>query len=370
MRDSQYNIMNLLNRYLLKQFIKFFTTVSCGFISLYLLIDFFEKFDNFTEAGKPIAEVIKFFVFSIPAVVDQLGPVFILLSGIITLGILNHTNELTALKAGGLPLRKIVTPLIAGGTMVTLLFLAAAQFLLPITAQTTNDIWVKGVKGKTAVGIVRNNRFYYKGESGFYSFKWPDTSKPIFLNFSYSASNSEHKTQEIITADQVHFIASNNEWTLINGQIQQESKGSNFTTTSFDKKVIQFPEQPSDFLIPQNTEAESSLVDLYKQIDLKKADYEIQAAWTTFLGRLSYITLGLPLLILGLPILLISYKKWGRDLSIAIPASCGLAFAAWAFWGALQSLAIAGKFSPWLAAILIHLVFATAGMFLLRQFDK
>ncbi len=362
--------MNLLNRYLLKQFIKFFTTVSFGFISLYILIDFFEKFDNFTEAGKPITEVIKFFVYSIPAVVDQLGPIFILLSGIITLGILNHSNELTALKAGGLPLRKIVNPLIAGGTMITLLFLFAAQFLLPITAQTTNDIWVKGIKGKTAVGIVRNNRFYYRGENGFYSFKWPDTTKPIFLNFSYSKWNSEHKTQEIITADQAHYIASSNEWTLINGQIQQEIETGNYKSSSFEQKIIRFPEKPDDFLTPQNVEAESSLVDLYKQVGNKKADYEIQEAWTIFLGRISYITLGLPLLLLGLPILLISYKKWGRDLSIAIPASCGLAFAAWAVWGALQSLAIAGKFSPWLAAVLIHLVFATAGIFLLRQFDK
>ena len=362
--------MTLLNKYLLKQFIKFFITVSCGFISLYLLIDFFEKIDNFTEAGKPISEVIKFFFFSIPAVIDQLGPVFILLSGIITLGILNHTKELTALKAGGLPLGKIVNPLIVGGTITTLLFLATAQFLLPITAQTTNDIWMEGVKGKTAVGIVRNQRFYYRGESGFYSFKWPDTTKHFFENFSYSTWTANHKVQEIFSAQSAHFNPKTQKWTLVKGQLQRDAENRGYHTVSFGKKVIQFPEQPDDFLIPQNIETESSLLDLYKQIGTKKYDYDIQAAWTVFLGRLSYITLGLPLLILGLPILLISYKKWGRDLSIAIPASCGLAFAAWAIWGALQSLAIAGKFSPWLAAIVIHLIFATAGLLLLRQFDQ
>jgi len=361
--------MGLLNRYLLTQFLKFFTTVSGGFIALYLLIDFFEKFDNFTEAGKPVSVVIKFFLFSIPMIIDQLGPIFILLSGVITLGILNHSNELTALKAGGLPLRKIVQPLIAGATLITLLLLILAQFLLPFTVTTTNEIWEKGIKEKEPIGIVRAGRYYYKGERGFYSFKWNDIHKPIFHKFSYSTWNSEHSVKTLISAQKAHWNSKDNTWILDDVQIHEKENGQ-YTTSSSWRKIIRLPEKPDDFLIPQNLEAESSLTDLFHQIGTKKADYENQAAWTTFLGRISYITLGLPLLILGLPILLITYKKWGRDLSIAIPASCGLAFAAWAVWGALQSLAIAGKFSPWIAAVLIHLIFVAIGLYLLRQFDK
>jgi lipopolysaccharide export system permease protein len=73
------------------------------------------------------------------------------------------------------------------------------------------------------------------------------------------------------------------------------------------------------------------------------------------------------LLLLGLPVLLISYRRWGRDLSVAIPASCGLAFVAWGFWGAMQSLARANYINPLLAAVVIHLLFGSAGLFLLRK---
>jgi lipopolysaccharide export system permease protein len=66
-------------------------------------------------------------------------------------------------------------------------------------------------------------------------------------------------------------------------------------------------------------------------------------------------------------VLLISYQKWGRDLSIAIPASCGLAFVAWGLWGALQSLARADYINPLLAAVIIHLLFGGAGLFLLHK---
>ena len=80
--------------------------------------------------------------------------------------------------------------------------------------------------------------------------------------------------------------------------------------------------------------------------------------------------LGVPLLLLGLPILMISYQKWGRDLAVTIPASCMLAFIAWGSWGALQSLAKAGYLSPYIAASVVHITFAGAGIFFLRQQDK
>ena len=150
--------MNLLNRYLLSLFIKYFLTVNCGFVAIYLLVDFFEKYDEFVNAGKPFSMVLEFFLLTIPFIVDQLGPVFILLAGVISMGVLSHSNELTALKAGGIPLRLIVRPIVAASVVFTLLFLAAAQWLLPITISKTNTIWYEQLKGKIHLGILRNNR--------------------------------------------------------------------------------------------------------------------------------------------------------------------------------------------------------------------
>ena len=77
--------MTLLDRYLLKQFIKNFLLVLISLVSIYLLIDFFEKIDNFSDAGKPTSLAIKYLLLKIPIIYDQLLPVCILLAGIITL---------------------------------------------------------------------------------------------------------------------------------------------------------------------------------------------------------------------------------------------------------------------------------------------
>ncbi len=362
--------MSLLNRYLLSQFLKYFFTVNAGFVAIYLLVDFFEKFDDFSNGGKPLGLALEYFILTIPFVVDQLGPVFILLAGVITLGILNHTNELTALKAGGVPLRLIIRPLLIGSVIFTILFIAAAQWLLPITVARTNNIWFEQLKGKVPLGIMRNNRYYYKGKNGFYSFGWPIPTHYIFKDFSYSRWDDKYNINSLITAAYANWNEEDESWVLNVGQIQQIEDGNNYKIRNFKYKKLKLPERPEDFLIPENKSAEQSLTDLFQEIDRTEVEHETQAALTKFLSRASYILLGIPLLLLGLPILLYSYRKWGRDLSVAIPASCGLAFVAWGIWGALQSMAIAGHLSPILAAASIHIIFSLAGIFLLIRNDR
>ncbi len=362
--------MNLLNRYLLSLFIKYFLTVNCGFVAIYLLVDFFEKYDEFVNAGKPFSMVLEFFLLTIPFIVDQLGPVFILLAGVISMGVLSHSNELTALKAGGIPLRLIVRPIVAASVVFTLLFLAAAQWLLPITISKTNTIWYEQLKGKIPLGILRNNRYYYRGTNGFYSFSWPNPKVRVFKDFSYSRWSENYNIESLITAGKADWNGQNNHWILENGQVQQRQENGHYSITNFTVNELPLPEKPEDFLIPENKEAEQSLSGLYHEIERSEVEHEILVAWTAFLGRVSYILLGIPLLLLGLPILLYSYRKWGRDLSVAIPASCGLAFVAWGIWGALQSLAAAGYVSPFAAAACIHIIFSTVGVILLMQNDR
>lgn len=362
--------MNLLNRYLLGQFVKYFFTVNSGFVAIYLLVDFFEKYDDFINAGKPASLALEYFVLTIPFIIDQLGPVFILLAGVITLGILNHSNELTALKAGGVPLRLIIRPIFIGSIVFTILFVIAAQSLLPITVAQTNTIWFEQLKGKVPLGILRNNRYYYKGKDGFYSFGWPNPQYYIFKDFSYSRWDESYNIESLTTASYADWNEENHSWILKNGQIQQQQDSLHYTITNFEIKELKLPERPEVFLVPANKSAEQSLTDLYREIGRSEVEHEIQAAWTNFLMRISYILLGIPLLLLGLPILLYSYRKWGRDLSVAIPASCGLAFVAWGMWGALQSLAKAGYVSPVVAAASIHIIFSITGIILLIKNDR
>lgn len=360
--------MNLLTRYLLAQFVKHFLTLNVAFVALYMLIDFFEKFDEFSEAGQPMSLILNFFMLNIPFVVDQLSPVLILLSGVITLGILNNNNELLALKAAGIPLRSIIRPILIGSTVATILFILAAQFMLPKTIETTNDIWFEQVRGKVPLGIFRNGRYYFKGTEGFYSFQWPDKERMIFKDFSYSTWDENYNVKRLIDAEYADWVPPI--WVLKTGQIIEKDEMESFISKPFKIFTQRLPESPDDFLVPAYESAEMSLTRLFSDIGEQDLYSEKVVARAEFYGRMSYLLLGIPLLLLGLPILILSYQKWGRDLSIAIPVSCFMAFVAWGLWGALQSFAKNGYILVIPAAFSVHILFSLIGIYLLRKQDS
>ena len=360
--------MKLLYRYILQLFIKNIFMLMASFIAIYVLIDFFEKIDNFMEKGKSTGLVVKFFLLNIPFILDQMGPICILLAGVITLGVLNHSNELIALKACGIPLRKITAPIIGAGLAFTLLFLAMSQFVLPKTISVTNRIWNKEVKGRVALGIYRNGRFYYRGQDGFYSFARPDLKRDNFYNFSYASWDADYRLSSLIAAERALWDAGT--WTLFNGQVQTSIGHEKFISETFSNRIFAFPEKPADFFVPEYYSKELSLTGLYQEALRKNSPEEKNRAWVEFYGRISYILLGLPLLLLGLPLLLFVYRSWGRDLSLAIPVSCGMAFACWGTWGTLQSLAKAGYINPLFAAGSIHIFGILLGIILLMREDS
>ncbi len=344
--------------------------VNVAFVAIYLLVDFIEKFDNFTHAGKSLGLALTYFFLNIPFIVDQLSPVLILLAGVITLGMLNHSNELTALKAGGIPLRKIIQPIIVASILLTMAVLGAAQWILPKTVAKTNKIWYQKVKHKLPSGIYRAGRYYYKGAEGFYSFVWPDPKQPFFTDFSYSRWNERHQIQDMLTAKQTQWDRQRNIWIFDSVQEQHQVAPEKYNIVNKAHIERQLPEKPKDFLIAEQKLSHLSLSEMYQDITKKASEQLKQRAWSEFLGRISHLLLGIPLLLLGLPILLISYQKWGRDLSVAIPASVSLAFVAWGFWEALQSLAVNGYISPLIAATTIHVLFAGYGLFLLYSQER
>ncbi|MGE4559608.1 MAG: LptF/LptG family permease [Desulfobulbus sp.] len=359
--------MKLLSRYILAHFIRNLGIIMAGFISLYILIDFFEKIDNFMEKGKSFSLVAQFFAANVPYIIDLMSPVCILLAGVVTLGVLNHSNELIALKACGIPLKKITLPIIGAAMACILLFLGMAQVVLPRTVSLTNEIWNKEVRGKVPLGIYRNGRYYYRGIEGFYSFARPDAKVNQFKHFSYTIWKNNYTADTLISAESASWDKGG--WTLENGQVQRAAGGERMTTEVFQQHHFNFPETPDDFFVPAYRTMELSLVQLYQETRHSHSEEERNKALTDFYGRISYTLLGLPLLLLGLPMLLMVYRTWGRDLSLAIPVSCGMAFVCWGVYTTLQSLAKAGYMPPLLAALSVHAVVAAIGLLLLVRED-
>ncbi len=349
--------MNLLDRYIFRQFFWNLLMVLGGLLSLYLLIDFFEQIDRFTEKGQTIGFALRFFLMKIPTIYYQLSPVSILLAGIITLGILNHNHEAMALNAGGISLLRIIAPVVLASLLLTMLTVAMAQWLLPITTSKTNKIWYTVIKKPVINGIIQNGRIFYRGADGIYSFRLSNDNK-TYTDLIYSAWDDNHTLTHFLTAEQGQHEGS---WLLKNGLEKMLTPTANYKIATFDERQAELKEGPDDFFAPIFRPDEHSLTFLWHKAQ-EERKRGIMTGILDLYSRLSFLFLGVPLLIFAIPLTIHVHQRWGRDLTVAIPLSCCLAFVFWGIWSSLQSMAQAEVLAPAAAAWSIHTTIALIGL--------
>ncbi|MDZ7641164.1 MAG: LptF/LptG family permease [Desulfurivibrio sp.] len=360
--------MKLLDRYLIICFCRHLLTVLGGLLAIYLLVDFFERVDKFLEAGLGTGGAVYYLLLKIPLIIEQLLPVALLLAGIVTLGLLNRHHELMALQAAGLSMRRLLYPLLAAALACTLLGLASGQWLLPPTMSELNRLWYEEVRQQENRGIQRQGRTYYRGREGIYSFVPAGDDDHRLRQFSYLVWDQDYRLKRLIFADRASWEGDH--WTLENGQYKEKTAGADdFRVTSFAQRQIELPETPEDFFLPPYAVSERSLSALWHQATATADTPQRRESRLTLLHKISYLFLGLPLLLSGIPLLLAMSRGRGSDLALAIPAASFMAFVTWGLWSFGQTLAAAGQLSPWLAAWSLHLLAAGGGWYFISRND-
>jgi len=359
--------MPLLDRYLFTQFIKNFLMVLCALTSIYFLVDFFERVDNFMESQKSLGLAMKYFFLKIPFMMDMIYPVCILLAGVVTMGLLHHNREFLALKAGGISVLRISRPLMAASLLLTLGAVCMAEWVLPDTLAETNRIWYEDLHNRIPKGVARKGWFYHRGDKGIYTFIRSNPKTDFFRDFSYTEWDDQYSATLHLFAKTAAW--QDGTWTFAQGRIKRGTikEGVDHAFTFFTKTSLDLPETPAEFFIPEYKSDEQSISQLFEHA--LQSEEGNTLAWTELHSRLSFLLLGLPLTLLGLAILLVVQRKWGRDLALAIPISCGMAFAAWGWWSTAQSMAKAAYLPPAVAAWSVHLLIGGLGLWLLKRQD-
>jgi lipopolysaccharide export system permease protein len=359
--------MNLLDRYLFRQFTKNLLLVLAALVAIYLVIDFFERIDDFVEARESLGLAVKYLLLKIPLIIEQLMPIIILLGGVIVLGLLNNNGEILALKGVGINTFRITIPITVTAAIFSILALALAEWIVPPTTASTNRIFYEQVRQEKPKGILRGNRFFYRDAQGFYSFEKNQDNGNSFSDFIFTGWDANYSLEVLLTAESAAWT--NGSWTFTGSRIKQKNISGGYDISYFAKTGYPLSAAPEDFFIPEYSINELSLSGLMSLSKTNRGTRGTEAG-LKFLERVSFILLGLPLLMLGLPLLLIAHQRWGRDLSLAIPLSCGLAFAAWGGWSVMQSMARIQGINPYLAAWSVHVIIASIGTFLILREDR
>ena len=112
--------MKKLDLYILKQFLSNFIFSIIAFIIIFLLVDLIDRLDKFVDNDLPAKQIFRYYFLTLPWFISISIPMGLLLSTVFTIGVLQKRNEITAIKASGVSIKRIGISLLLSGVFFSI----------------------------------------------------------------------------------------------------------------------------------------------------------------------------------------------------------------------------------------------------------
>ena len=129
----------ILWRYALQGYLRVFFLSVCTFIAV-LLVSRFKEIARFAALSSDPLKTGLFLVYQFPLILPMAIPISALIASILLFQRLSRTYELTALRASGLSLGSILSPLLFGSLLPSLLNFSLAAEISPLCPRVPNAL--------------------------------------------------------------------------------------------------------------------------------------------------------------------------------------------------------------------------------------
>ena len=360
--------MSLLKRYVLGKFVYSYLLSAAGLIGIFLVVDFFERVDEFVSRGLPYSDLVFYYIYKIPNIAFYMAPQAVMLATVITLATLARDNEIVAMKACGISITGITLPILGSALVIALLILASSEYITPITNKKMNHIFFVKVRHKPTYGTIQREKIWLVAKDGaIWNIDQFDPEKGRMSKVSIFYKYGGRSIQKRIDVDEV--VWTGKEWEFIAGYVRTFRSDGLDATVYFAKKVFPIAETPDDFKKMKIRGEELSLREMYDKIqelgaegkDTVKNRVELQQ-------RLSYPFISIVLALLAIPLSLRSSRHGGVLFCVGVNLAMGFVFSFLYAMGI--SLGFGGIFSPVLAAWGPFVFFSSLGFYLIFTLDS
>ncbi len=133
--------MTLLDRYILKEWLKVFGMALGAMVGLILIGEIFNSMPDFIQWKTPAGRVALYYLYQIPEQMPIVLPVATLVSMLFILGHLHKNQEITAMRAAGLSVRRITRSLWVAGAACTAALLLVNTVIAAASTEAARTIY-------------------------------------------------------------------------------------------------------------------------------------------------------------------------------------------------------------------------------------
>lgn len=137
--------MKIVDKYILANVFLGFLAAAALLLPLFSTLDLVGELDDVSEEGYRLAQALQVVMMTVPRRAVELGPFIALLGGIVALGQLSLTQELSVLRAAGISATRIAFTTLMAGLVLALALGAVDEFLASPLQQKALQIRAKAI---------------------------------------------------------------------------------------------------------------------------------------------------------------------------------------------------------------------------------
>ena len=358
--------MNILTKYFFKEFFKLFVLCQTTFLSVYLIIDFLQKIDNFIEAEVLMSIIFSYFSYKIPFIIVQMLPAATLISVIIMFCLMKKNNEIIAMKACGLNIFRLSQPVIMASFFIAIAVFIFSEIVVPYSSSRSNEIWNVDVEKQDPSRFYGFNQVWYRGPDSIYWMMRFDNEKKIMERPSFYFFDKAFRL--IKRVDGRKGVWENGKWKIEKGIIQEMRKDGGYQLTKFMELYLDIPETPENFVRRVKNPEELSYWQLKHYTErVRQEGYDDTKYLVDMNIKIAYPFICLILVLIGISIAL-GLKRGGTPLAVSI--GMGVCLLYMFTLGFSRSFGLSGVLPPILSAWLANLIFLFLGIYLMIHVEK
>lgn len=353
------------DRYTVMEFIPPFLASVAGLTVMLLSGILYELSDLIFDNRMPVSVAGKLLIYKLPEVIVLTIPIGVLFATLLSLGRLTKDSELTAMRAVGIPFRRLIIPVLAVGVVISGISFLMHEKVVPEANHRAENLYRESLLRDTMPGIRQDVFFQGPGGRHFYVGQVNQRDNTLERVFIYEPEPDGFP--DMITAQRGRF--SDGVWYLEDGVTRHlDAQGFTEHEVRWDALEYQTPEGAAALFGTQKTPSEMTRQELGEHIrlfsrsgiDVRRFEVEYHLRLATPFASFLWVLIGAPLSLKS--------PRSGRFFGIVI--AIVIVFVYYVSTAIFRSLGGNGVLSPASAAWATNGLFALIGLVLLARSDR
>jgi LPS export ABC transporter permease LptF/LPS export ABC transporter permease LptG len=360
----------LLDLYIAKQYLRILTMTTIGMLGLFYISTFIDMSDKLFKGQASIGMIVEFLFWSTPEFLSYIIALAVLLSALVTVGLLTKNSELIVMRACGISLYRTALPMVAFALAGSVVLFGMEERVLATANQRADRLKHIIRTGQPQTFGVLNRKWIVGNDGQVYHYQYYDPRKRELNMLSvFEFDPQTHVLKSRMFVNRATYDPDREpegeipKWALDRGWKREfDSKTQANSFTAFDHLGARF--EAADYFVTEAREPElMNFGQLRRYItELKASGYNVLDHEVGLHRKIAFPFVTLVMTLIAVPFAVTTGR---RGAMYGIGVGIVLALVYWTMISIFAAFGQGGLIDPALAAWAPNLIFGAAAVYLL-----